>query len=167
MLKKKGYIGAIGDDLPSLIPIFLGLTIFFSVFLTTYNVYRNTTDLYSIKNDAISIAGTIKEDPLFTDYNSFIKICGKINTKYNWNTFVIPLDLNTEQYSGFQVSDIHEDVFLKQWEDPENGFFCGNQTIDELKDALIKKDVIIYRYPVTVQQKFFVAPAWLFVAIWR
>ena len=167
MLKSKGYIGAIGDDLPSLIPIFLGITIFFSVFLSTYNVYRNNTDFYSLKNDAINISGILKEDPLFSDYNAFVKTCAKVNTKYNWNAFVIPLDLNTDNYQVFQVSNISEENLSKHWQSPDVGFFCGNKEMEDLKTSLMSKDVIVYRYPVTIQQKFYVEPAWLYVTIWR
>lgn len=167
MLNKKGYIGAIGDDLPSLIPIFLGITIFFSVFLSTYNVYRNNTDYYSLKNDAINISGIIKEDPLFSDYNAFSKTCAKVDTKYNWTAFALPLDLNTENYEVFEVNDITEDALITHWESPDKVFFCGNTDIDTLTSVLMTKEVIVYRYPITVQQEYYVEPAWLYVTIWK
>lgn len=167
-LKTKGYIGAIGDDLPSLIPIFLGITIFFSVFLSTYNVYRNNTDLYSIKNDAINISGILKEEPLYSDSNAFFKTCDKIKTKYNWNAFVIPLDLNTDNYQSLEVESLRYDSFIKHWDDSEGRpFFCGNTGIDILISSLRTKDVIVYRFPVTVQQEFFVEPTWLYVMVWK
>lgn len=169
MLNKKGYIGAIGDDLPSLIPIFLGITIFFAVFLSTYNVYRNNTDLYSVKNDAINISGIIKEDPLFSDYNSFKRTCNKVDTKYNWSAFVTPLDLNSENYEVLKADKLDAEKLIKHWESPETGkeFYCGNKDLEELKTVLQTKDTIVYRYPVTVQQEFYVEPAWLYVVVWR
>jgi len=167
MFNKKGYIGAIGDDLPSLIPIFLGITIFFAVFLNTYNVYRNNTELYSIRNDAISISGILKEDPLFADYNAFIKSCNKIKTKYQWSAFVIPLDLNTEEYRILTYSTLDSNQFITHWEQPSLPFLCG-EDLETLKSVLgSNKEVTVFSYPITVQQKFYVEPSWLYVAIWR
>lgn len=171
MFNKKGYIGAIGDDLPSLIPIFLSITIFFSVFLNTFNVYRTTTDLYSLKNDALVISNIIKEEPLFIDYEAFIGTCNKVNTNYNWNIFVTPLDLNTENYKPITSLDLDiegTDLFITHWSSIlDEPFFCGNRELNELISALDKKNVVIYKYPATVQQKFYAEPVWLFVIVWK
>lgn len=170
MNNKKGYIGAIGDDLPSLIPIFVGLTIFFAVFLNTYNVYRNNTDLYSLRNDAINISGIIKENPLISDQNQFIKSCNRVKTKYNWNAFVTPLDLNSQNYKGLTINDLNDGNIMKHW--AETGttprkLICNSGGLDELKTALQTKDVTVYKYPITVQQQFYVEPAWLYIVVWN
>jgi hypothetical protein len=167
---KKGYIGAIGDDLPSLIPIFVGLTIFFAVFLNTYNVYRNNTDLYSLRNDAINISGIIKENPLISDQNQFIKSCNRVKTKYNWNAFVTPLDLNSQNYKGLTINDLNDENIMKHWAETANSprkLICNKEGLDELKTALQTKDVTVYKYPITVQQQFYVEPAWLYVVVWK
>ena len=167
---KKGYIGGIGDDLPSLIPIFVGLTIFFAVFLNTYNVYRNNTDLYSLRNDAINISGIIKENPLISDQNQFIKSCNRVKTKYNWNAFVTPLDLNSQNYKGLTINDLNDENIMKHWAETANSprkLICNKEGLDELKTALQTKDVTVYKYPITVQQQFYVEPAWLYVVVWK
>jgi hypothetical protein len=166
-MNKKGYIGAIGDDLPSLIPLFVGLTVFFAVFLNTYNVYRDNTDLYSLRNDAINISGIMKEEPLIADQNQFIKSCSRVNTKYNWNAFVTPFDLNADNYRGLDVSDLNSDVLLKHWEETNSKLICNSAELDKLQTALENKDVTIFKYPITVQQKFFAEPAWLYIAVWK
>lgn len=170
-MNKKGYIGAIGDDLPSLIPIFLGITIFFAVFLSTYNVYRNNTDLYSLRNDAINIAGVMKEEPLIADQNQFNKSCVRIKTKYNWNAFITPFDLNSDNYHSLKPSDLNSEALYQHWEEEELGtsrkLICKEDGLPELKTALETKDVIVYKYPITVQQRFFAEPAWLYVAVWK
>lgn len=166
----KGYIGAIGDDLPSLIPIFVGLTIFFAVFLNTYNVYRNNTDLYSLRNDAINISGIIKENPIISDQNQFIKTCERVKTKYNWNAFVTPLDLNSQNYKGLTVGDLDDENIMKHWAETGTNprkLICNSEGLDELKNALLTKDVTVYKYPITVQQQFYVEPAWLYILVWK
>lgn len=171
MKNKKGYIGAIGDDLPSLIPIFVGLTIFFAVFLNTYNVYRNNTDLYSLRNDAINISGIIKENPIIPDQNQFIKTCQRVKTKYNWNAFITPLDLNSQNYKGLTINDLaNNEQIMKHWAETGNNprkLICNSEGLDELRTALLTKDVTIYKYPITVQQQFYVEPAWLYILVWK
>lgn len=170
MKNKKGYIGAIGDDLPSLIPIFVGLTIFFAVFLSTYNVYRNNTDLYSLRNDAINISGIIKESPIISDQNQFVKTCQRVKTKYNWNAFLTPLDLNSQNYRGLTVSDLDEEIILKHWAETGNNprrLICNLEGLNDLKTALRTKNVTVYKYPITVQQQLYVQPAWLYVLVWN
>jgi len=169
-MNKKGYIGAIGDDLPSLIPIFLGITIFFAVFLNTYNVYRNNTDLYSLRNDAINISSIMKEEPLIADQNQFNKSCERINTKYHWNAFIIPFDLNSENYRPLKPEELDLDAVYQHWEEtdtPPRKLICDSEGLDSLKEALETKDVTIYKYPITVQQRFYAEPAWLYVAVWK
>lgn len=175
MNNKKGYIGAIGDDLPSLIPIFVGLTIFFAVFLNTYNVYRNNTDLYSLRNDAINISGIIKENAIISDQNQFMQSCKRVKTKYNWNAFVTPLDLNSQNYSGLTVNELNEDIIMKHWAetgDQPRKLICNpdgleSSGLEYLKAALKTKNVTIYKYPITVQQQFYVQPAWLYIMVWN
>ncbi len=167
-MNKKGYIGAIGDDLPSLIPIFLGITIFFAVFLNTYNVYRNNTDLYSLRNDAINISAIMKEEPLISDRNQFLKSCQRVNTKYNWNAFITPAHLNSQNYEGLSPNDLNNNVLLRHWDSSVTDYLiCSNDGLDILKNALKTKDVTIYKYPISVQEKFYVAPAWLYVVVWK
>ena len=170
MKNKKGYIGAIGDDLPSLIPIFVGLTIFFAVFLNTYNVYRNNTDLYSLRNDAINISGIIKENPIISDQNQFIKTCQRVKTKYNWNAFITPLDLNSHNYKRLTVGDLDDENIMKHWAETGTNprkLICNSEGLEELKIALLTKDVTVYKYPITVQQQFYVEPAWLYILVWK
>jgi hypothetical protein len=170
MNNKKGYIGAIGDDLPSLIAIFVGLTIFFAVFLNTYNVYRNNTDLYSLRNDAINISGIIKENPIISDQNQFIKSCNRVKTKYNWNAFIIPLDLNSENYNGLTIDDLEVENIMKHWAETESQprkLICDSEGLGALRTALQIKDVTVYKYPITVQQQFYVEPAWIYIVVWK
>ena len=163
---KKGFIGAIGDDLPSLIPIFLGLMIFFSVFLSTYNVYKDNTDLYSLKSEAIAVASIMKEEPVVLNVDFFKKSCNKVNTKYNWNAFLVDFDLNSDNYVSLTKENLDDNI-LKEGEGEEEQFFaCDSSNITSfLSDT--SSEVIIYQYSTTTQKDLYIKPARLYVVVWR
>ncbi|MEI8364121.1 MAG: hypothetical protein WCF78_01550, partial [archaeon] len=158
---KKGFIGAIGDDLPSLIPIFLGLIIFFAVFLSTYNTYKTSTGLYSLEQEAISISMILKSEPLIPDYNLFMKTCNKVSTNKKWNAFIIDLDLNTDNQNTLNISrpDIIYTEQIKTFTEtppainPKKYICDDNQeNLEDLlniSDSTTKK--ITYLYPITLQ----------------
>jgi len=166
---KKGLIGAIGDDLPSLIPIFLGLVVFFAVFLNTYNVYKDTSNLYDLQQEAIKIAMTLKAEPLIPDYNFFNETCGKVNTTTNWTAFLIDLPLDTNKQISLSP-DTFADNIIKDTE--ENLFICGDDNIESVQKLLQNNSSkLIYLYPITVQRKIenveHALPAKLYVIVWR
>jgi hypothetical protein len=167
---KKAYIGAIGDDLPSIIPIFLGLIIFFAVFMNTYNVYRNSNNLYSLQNETIKIANTMTSEPLISDINTFKKMCDKVNTKYNWNSFIVDLDLNSENYRSLNKFDLcDENLFFEYINNNNNNdkeyFKCFE--LDDFKNNTNDKETIVYMFPTTIQKTDFVYPARIYVVAWQ
>jgi hypothetical protein len=169
MKKQKGYIGAIGDDLPSLIPLFLGIVLFFAVFISTYNTYRSSTDVYSSQNEALRIANILKEEPIIIDYSFFEKICNKVDTKYKWTAFLVPIDLNYSRNSLVSISDLqnngHENIILK-----ENSYYfkCGDfEDFLDLQTQRGTSTVINYMFPLTVQKEVNVMPVKIYIAIWE
>jgi hypothetical protein len=59
---------------------------------------------------------------------------------------------------------------MKHWAETANSprkLICNKEGLDELKTALQTKDVTVYKYPITVQQQFYVEPAWLYVVVWK
>jgi len=172
---KKGFIGAIGDDLPSLIPIFLGLIIFFAVFLSTYNTYKTSTGLYSLEQEAISISMILKSEPLIPDYNLFMKTCNKVSTNKKWNAFIIELDLNTELQDTLKINSPDEiyNTQIKTFQEPPpiskiNKYICDDNKDNLIEllntsDATTKK--ITYLYPITLQDGRYAKPARLYVIV--
>jgi len=174
---KKGFIGAIGDDLPSLIPIFLGLIIFFAVFLSTYNTYKTSTGLYSLEQEAISISMNLKSEPLIPDYNLFMKTCNKVSTNKKWNAFIIdlPLDINSQetlsinnpdniyqnQIKEFPITNLSGAITYKKYICDDN---LENLTeLLNISDSTTKK--ITYLYPITLQDGRYAKPARLYVIV--
>ena len=180
-IKEKGFIGAIGDDLPSLIPIFLGLIIFFAVFLSTYNTYKSNTSLYSLEQEAISISMTIKSEPLISDYNNFKRICNKVSTSKEWNAFITPLPINVniqnDPENKLDILNI-DNLFNNQILTyspleiipvPEPKKYICKDDGEQLKEILNTddptKERIVYLYPITVQQGEYAVPAKLYVIV--
>ena len=162
-MNKKGYIGAIGDDLPSLIPIFLGLMIFFSVFLSTYNIYKDNTKIYSLQNEAISISSTIKEEPLISDYDQFIDTCNKVNSTANWNAFLVNLDMNTDKQTVLNKVDLDQNIIKDT--STNQPFQCKD--IGDFQNLNDSKKTIIYMFPITLQYNLHNIPVKLYVVIWN
>jgi len=168
---KKGFIGAIGDDLPSLIPIFLGLIIFFAVFLSSYNTYKTNTGLYSLEQEAISISMILKSEPLISDYNIFMKTCNKVSTNKKWNAFIVDLPLDVNQQEVLNINNINQlygqqiKIFI---DDPQKKYICDNNLenltyILNINDSITKK--ITYLYPITLQDGKYAKPARLYVVV--
>ncbi|MFA6268938.1 MAG: hypothetical protein WCW13_02400 [archaeon] len=79
--KSKGFIGPIGDDLPSLIPIVVSLVLFFTIFALTLNTF-NSKNLYIEKQmNLTSVAREIKGDSLILSIEDFQKKCDAISLK--------------------------------------------------------------------------------------
>jgi hypothetical protein len=163
---KKGFIGAIGDDLPSLIPIFLGLMIFFSVFLNTYNVYKDNTDLYSLKSEAISVSAIMKEEPVILNLDTFKKTCSKVNTKFKWNAFLVDFDLNSDNYVSLTKENLEGNILKEGEGEDEQLYVCDSSDVTSFLSNT-SSEVIIYQYPTTTQKDLYIKPARLYVVVWR
>lgn len=173
---KKGYIGSIGDDLPSLIPLFLGIVLFFAVFISTYNVYTQNTSLYSIQDEALRIALILKEEPVIIDHDFYTNLCNKVNTSYNWTAFLVDIDINFSNNQPITLStlkaeknNIIEDqsiAYEKLPEEDSKQFVCGNYNdfLDISDTRHIK--LINYMFPLTRQQEVNSTPVKLYVVIW-
>ena len=75
----KGFLGPIGDDLPSLIPLLFGLAIFFSSFTFAYQAFdaENANFKYAIKS--MDLAKTVKSDSFISGYADFRTSCNNIS----------------------------------------------------------------------------------------
>lgn len=171
---KKGFIGAIGDDLPSLIPIFLGLVVFFSVFLSVFNDYNSKNNLFNLNQEAVEISMQLKSDPVIIDHNHFIEKCNLIRTPKNWNAILVDLPLNTNNFKGISLQDLKANyittgVFSEQ--DPDNPsinnyYICNQENLENLD--LTSDKIISYLYPVTLQrQTGHTSPVRLYVLVWE
>ncbi|MFH0905704.1 MAG: hypothetical protein V1824_00015 [archaeon] len=169
---KKGFIGAIGDDLPSLIPIFVGLVIFFSVFQNTYTVYKKNSDLYSLEQEAISIASSLKQEPVIANYEGFTKSCNLISSTVNWDAFVVDFDINTDNYTIITANNLEDKIVFEKVKNSfgvfeDKKFICNDMaTLSEILEKRDKK-IIINMYPLTLQKELYIKPVRLYVVAWK
>ena len=69
MLMRKGFIGPIGDDLPSIIAIMLALGLFFSAVIYTMNIYnQKISDMETLKG-SIELARVVLDKGILTEIN--------------------------------------------------------------------------------------------------
>lgn len=69
-IKSRGFIGPIGDDLPSVIAILLGLSLFFSGLSFTLNAYNNKLVAYNVLKGTMEIAHKVNENGLISASSS-------------------------------------------------------------------------------------------------
>lgn len=80
-MKSRGFIGPIGDDLPSLIPLLFGLMIFFSMFTFTFKTFDDKTAAFQDDLDALKIASSLRGNNFIFNYAQFKSLCGRIHTQ--------------------------------------------------------------------------------------
>jgi hypothetical protein len=170
-MNQKGFIGSIGDDLPSLIPIFLGLVVFFSVFLGVFNDYNQKNKVYTLNQEAVEISMQLKSDPVIVDYDHFMEKCNSIKSTKNWTAFLVGLPLDTDNYQAINIQGITENYQSDVIEhEDEYGntehYICNYENLDELEDT--SKNIINFLYPVVLQKKNgFSTTARLYILIWE
>ncbi len=103
-LNSKGFLGPIGDDLPSLIPILFALIVFFSVFSYSFDNFDRKTVAYKISMTGVSIARQIKGTSYLSGYCnvrqgsstcdslSFKSICDQIQREVKSTSFLVGLN---------------------------------------------------------------------------
>ncbi|GEM_PF-4550994 len=81
---KKGYIGPLGDDFPSIFPIALGLMIFFSTIYVAYSAYQSKEDYVQTMRANIMISRAVRYQIYFDeDYWDFAcDLASALKTNY-------------------------------------------------------------------------------------
>jgi len=93
----RAFIGPIGDDLPSFIPILTAMMIFFASFTYTYNTFQLKNREFDTVRTAISISRTIMGHGHIADINEFINRMNKIESPYHYYVAIlVNLPMNVE-----------------------------------------------------------------------
>lgn len=66
---RKGFIGPLGDDLPSIIAILLALTVFFSSMVYTMNIYNQKIEDMQALKGSVDIAKAILDKGILSGTN--------------------------------------------------------------------------------------------------
>ncbi|MEI7961788.1 MAG: hypothetical protein WCI04_05645 [archaeon] len=103
LTSQKGFIGPIGDDLPSLVPIVVALLLFFSIFALTLNSYNSKNADLKKQIEMTSVARELKGDSLILDVESFSKKCETLKLKkypYNFMAAIYSTTVNMGDVVG-------------------------------------------------------------------
>lgn len=79
MSKAKGFVGPIGDDLPSLVPLIFSLIIFFASFSSAFDVFVRSKEQFGAAVLITDIAASIAGDHFITDVDEFYASCDKVS----------------------------------------------------------------------------------------
>jgi hypothetical protein len=193
-LFEKGFIGPIGDDLPSLIPIVTGLVIFFSVFVLTMNTYNEKNDYLEKQIDMTSVARDLTGDSLILNWSQFNDRCTGLKIKrypYSFITAIYGTDVDlTNVIQDFKEASLQgpsgtradgsEFGFIKQEVEGlgQQSFYCNYLKIGGKDFSTNKREYSVRFYPIAVQQpiqvatgsvtyQYLIVPAVMAMVVWE
>ncbi len=102
--KGKGFIGSIGDDLPSLIPLFFALMIFFASLAFAFTTINERNVLINTYIDSLTIAKTALSDGSFASLDEFRATQNNIVTmsNYIYGLIYLPTDAASQKNFNFE-----------------------------------------------------------------
>lgn len=102
--KRRGYIGPIGDDLPSLIPLIFALAVFFATFSNTLNTFEKKNALFDLDLEVFKIARIMRGNGFYTGVESFHDACDLVRAKnVYFFAMIVPIPPNTNDPYNFSL----------------------------------------------------------------
>jgi len=170
----KGFIGPIGDDLPSLIPLLFGLVMFFSTFTLTFNAFDQRNVEFDNDIAVMRVSRILQSNSYLYSYDNFQELCdniGVVNIKYI-------AFLSTDAVRRSDRDTLFEIEVFASEEDDDLMFFCTNLKEYENDDPMTLSSFITLEnaqderlvsriFPIVVEDNKKVKPMHLFVVAWR
>jgi len=176
----RGFIGPIGDDLPSIIPIVVALLLFFTIFSVTLNSFNQKNDLQRRQIEMISIARELKGNSLIESLDQFTENCN--SSKLEKRAYSFLAVIFQSNYEGAEtISDLQQFVDggnaneYMLGEDAADGtgkkyFSCMYTRVGGMNFSGKEKNYFIRFYPVAVQTlwrgDYLIVPAIMVVVVW-
>lgn len=182
---EKGFLGPIGDDLPSLIPLLFALLIFFSTFSFSFSVFNEENISFDVDLAVLNISRILKGTSYVTGYSDFLDKCSSINiTSVNYRAGITNLFTAPNFYPEGVENPIDPTDLPRSYEvefflgETGEKFECTNippgvtPDFSDLTDPALGeyfqfKNVITKIYPIVVEDKKVVKPMHLVVVAWR
>ena len=165
---QKGFLGPIGDDLPSLIPLVFALMIFFAVFYLTFNVFNDRTKDFDNDTSAVQISAALRGAGYIDSVQQFTDLCKNINVK------------SIDYFAGIIKAENYNSSFI-EFSDFYSGYHCtsieGSSPVVPTRNDATKTGLQLIQkiYPVAVNINYStdsipdpkITPAFLVVTVWR
>ena len=168
----KGFLGPIGDDLPSLIPLIFALMMFFYVFTFTWNVFDQRSKVFDDAISVLRVGNTLKGGNYVRGIDAFNQKCAKAQNMRNVKFLagLIPLSTSSEtEFAGLDVETLESDFFSNNGKQ----FICSNIDLEEEKPGLESSNLFIRSFPIALEfanpdkGSFYIRPMLLVVVTWR
>ncbi|MEM4257167.1 MAG: hypothetical protein QXD98_02290 [Candidatus Diapherotrites archaeon] len=166
---KKGFIGPVGDDLPSITPLVLGLMIFFTAFTSAFNSFDKRNEEFMNNIELLKISKTIRANSYIYSYENFEQLCNSIGpTRIKY-----VVGITKDAYEQKEINNFFEINFNSY-----NGktFFCTNQDFSsnttKINDIIKINDLKNFKvasriYPIVVEEDKKAKPMHLVVIVWK
>lgn len=168
----KGFLGPIGDDLPSLIPLIFALMMFFYVFTFTWGTFDSKSQSFENALSALRVGNTMKGNNYYRGMETFKARCREAQSvkRVYFMAGLVPLSTGPGQaYEGFDLDDLEGSFYEVNGEK----FVCDNLLPEEDPPSSDTTGIIIRSFPIAVEfsneanNTFYVRPMLLVVVTWR
>lgn len=180
-LNSRGFVGPIGDDLPSLIPITFSLLIFFASLSFTFNQFDYKRTVFDQDLTKLKISSTLKGNSLISDYATWGNSCqmlGSSSFKFRAGLYLVDTAENqsktipvfesteTDPNDPAIARPVTTEVSVNGF--PETKTYQCENTDEKLlfSNLAFQRPVHVY-YPVAVNLDNQIKPALLLVSVWR
>lgn len=172
----KGFLGPIGDDLPSLIPLLFALLIFFATFSFSYSAFSQKNTSFQRDLDVLNIARVLKGTNYVSGYQAFIDSCNSLNpTNVKYVAVISNYFTSPERYFE-QNTDITQQEIrpyllepFKVEGDPGKSLECLSPGVERsgFDEAFFEENPFVVKiYPLVVEDNRVVKPMHLVVVAW-
>lgn len=175
-LNARGYLGPIGDDIPSLIPIIVGLITFFAAFTFTLNEFNQRSNSFSADRDTLVIANSLKGDSYLSTFSEFDIACKGLRVRglnyaaaiveaQAWNQVLLDAQNNPDAPLLSFVAD-HPFVLQGNRMECAAGLELPLNS-SELATVLQDRPFVVLQFPVALEISTAVVPGTLVVITWK
>ena len=168
----KGFIGPIGDDLPSLIPLIFGLVMFFSAFTSTFTAFDSRTTEFNQDISAMKVTRIMQSNNYIYSFDNFSELCsdvGIVNLSY-----VAGITDQAINPSAGLPDNLFEIRFFEN--DSGKFFSCSNTEAGNFMELVsdylpmetaLNRKVVSRIIPIVVEDNKIVKPMHLVVIAWK
>lgn len=168
----RGFLGPLGDDLPSLIPLIFALIIFFSAFTSAFNTFDKRNSAFQAELEVSSIASAMRADSYIGGYDGFQERCKRItasDVKYKIGIIELPLRVDDGVST---INPLNPDFY--SFPSGDDKFECRKNDTYPTENS---RNIIVRVYPIALELKddtktlitsgFIVRPMLLVVITWN